>query len=411
MTIAEQTRALRAGIASFRDDTLAVARMVAALQVDLAGRPPVVTPTGPDWFAAPFHAAAACRRRLGKGVRWGVPEVRNRTTGAILRAGQPNSRGRLDRVGQFKLEGGRLFTKYVFPMDAGFPEFDLYERKAGATTATFMRKIRVPEALCRVFTKEPGSRDRDNVVVLYDRKADRAFALFSVDWERDKFTCGSSKVYPFSGDDHPLYDGHDRGSMASSQRHPAGAINPVWLEAAEPEIPWALCLSATRASGEMANPNSGRANPSAQILGRDVVWPAPTTDTGSPSNIPNGMPYGTLIGIPPWHHDKLDGIGDPIGRAFFRCLRDYGARLLDGNGETVPGDAAGRMGVLQARVMQYPDPERDFQWPAELRERCNAQLQALVPFLTPVMNTRGWSRETEQWSDGRYYVGGAGPRN
>jgi hypothetical protein len=127
------------------------------------------------------------------------------------------------------------------------------------------------------------------------------------------------------------------------------------------------------------------------------------------------MPYGGLLTIPIFLHDKRDTLGlDPVGLEFFDALKCNGIRIVDGCGEMVDNDTRGvlQLRIQQSSIIQQP-PKKSYLWPNDVRLKVNTQLNKLKDLLYPIMVTSGFEGLEAKDSEydpatGLYFAGGGG---
>ena len=187
-----------------------------------------------------------------------------------------------------------------------------------------------------------------------------------------------------------------------------------WFEISDPNhgpINHPLNCTGTRQNGNKDKPAEPQVLPSAHLLGKKRVWPAKNVDQGAdgaskPDNNLGPFNYGQKFWIPPTPANKAlrnDATLCQNNRQqrLFDCLMYQGMYLVDGHGQSAPGDTS--KGEMRIRI--------DNLIPSAVQTDLQGFLDRLLArnVLKPMRNPRRYNSETERHSDGLCYAGGGGP--
>lgn len=373
----------------------------------------------------PFNKDAWCNRPIGEGVPganaydtpcayYGIPAAGGNGAGPVtpaipMKADFSNPLG--DVIGDLKLEGGKYFTKYLFPYDAINRLYEIFDIDENGRNPVSIGRDRIPSAMELIFACNGMNSGTDNNLMIYVEESDELNLYFSADFNTNdnKWYVAFRRKYSLKGPDwNAPWMNQDKGSSASGVLHPAGHY--LWNQYLQKrKLRTTFQASATRGAKSAMN------YPKAHILGQNRIRPATSMDSGA-SNNRGKLPYGTLLAIPVFHRNKRSQLGlDDIGFEFFDGFFTNGIRVVDGNGETVNN---GTQGVLQLRIQQtsiiQQPPSLSYQWPSTDRDKINAQLRKMKHLLYPIMVTGGFEGPGAQDSEyhaasGICFAGKGGP--
>jgi hypothetical protein len=203
--------------------------------------------------------------------------------------------------------------------------------------------------------------------------------------------------------------GNGRGSGASELIPPGTYLR--WHEISDPNhgpINHPLNLTGTRQNANKNNPSLPQVQPSAHLLGKKRVWPAKNTDSDSDAadNNLGPFPYGVRFYIPATTGNKALRNDTTLcqnnrHQRLFDCIMYQGMYLLDGHGQSAPGDTS--KGEIRIRI--------DNQIPSAVQTDLQGFLDRLLArnVIKPMRNPRRYNSETERHTNGLCYAGGGGP--
>jgi hypothetical protein len=187
-----------------------------------------------------------------------------------------------------------------------------------------------------------------------------------------------------------------------------------WFEISDPNhgpINHPLNLTGTRQNANKNDPSAPQVQDSAHLVGKKRVWPAKNVDLGpdgasAPDNNKGPFNCGQKFWIPPTTANKALRNDTTLcqnnrQRRLFDCWMYQGAYLVDGHGQSAPGDTS--KGEMRIRI--------DDQIPSSVQSDLQGFLDRLLArgVIKPQGNPRRYGSETERHSDGLCYAGGGGP--
>lgn len=339
----------------------------------------------------PFNKLAAHHRPAGASVQYGIPAQYNYLTRALEVSAAVGTRGRIANVQAghytFKLQGNKLRK----PTLSNATSISGSTRTITGSGTGLPVTLRMPSGTGLENYVAPTTDNNPGVFDIAEssNRTPGWHHLF-FQYDNDASTAGGCRIYPLDGLDYPSSaDTGDRGTSASSVRWPSGVLRDFEIMPTSPDPIQHIFQAAATRIGTAAN----------HLLSKHITWPAFSRDSSAGDSAQNlgQYPYGTRLILRETDYDFLlaNFTWTARQRVIIDQQRYYGTLLLDGTSRDDGG------GVCQLRA--------DLGITDAVFDEIQVALDEVVKYLWPVANTRGYTTETEVWTDGLPYAGGGGP--
>lgn len=275
-----------------------------------------------DWFANPFSAESAHHRPIGTGAVYADDD----------HPAMKDFRRHFSAIGINP--GYRPWGCGIWESTADDPEFSVnhFALVDRGNPERFPVTLRLPLDMV-MLQRRNASGNFDGVLVVFDRVTETAHQFRQFNWNDEtptpdsRPTAGSYVTWDIQGKGHGNFLMDRVGTSASGVAGAFGILRGWELKKPGHAIGHAL---------QMAIP---RKNEGEMMLGREVWWPAVSTDGDARTNETHNtgnVPYGSLWALPPEEKGGPDlttlGLSE-MGMRLAECIRDYGIYVVDGGGQ------------------------------------------------------------------------------